>query len=126
MKKSKIVIKKASLTNDVLSLTLDGKNDKQFNVSDIKKFSISKAKTPRVLFLIIPVLMLLGYYIHSFLYLALIPLGIYIAYLKFYYRHYKLTLIENSGMKYKFTFYKKLRSVLFDIRLKVKYMLLTN
>lgn len=126
MKKSKIVIKKASLNNDVLSLTFEGKNDKQFNVSDIKKFSISKTKTPKVLFLLIPILMILGFYMHSFIYFVIIPLGIYIAYLKFYYRNYKLILIENSGMKYKFTFYKNLRSVLFDIRLKVKYMLLTN
>jgi hypothetical protein len=126
MKKSKIIIKKASLKDDVLSLSLDGKTDKQFKISDIKKFSISKSKTPKYLFYPIPVILLASYYIDAKIFWLLVPLFGYIAYLKFFFRHYKLTLIENSGMKYKFSFYKQMRSVLFDIRLKVKYMLLTN
>jgi hypothetical protein len=126
MKKHKIIIKKASLKDDVLSLSLEGKSDKEFKISEIKKFSISKSKTPRVLFYVIPLIFLASYFLSFYFIYTLIPILLTIAYLKFYYRHYKLTLIEHSGTKYKFTFYKKLRSVLFDIRLKVKYMLLTN
>jgi len=126
MKKNKIVIQKASLKDDILSLSLEGKTDKEFKVSEIKKFTISKSKTPRSLYLIIPIIVLSGYFVSfNFLFL-LVPFSLLLLYLRFYYRNYKLTLIDHTGMKYKFTFYKKLRSVLFDIRLKVKYMLLTN
>ncbi len=126
MKKNKIVIQKASLKDDILSLSLEGKTDKEFKVSEIKKFTISKSKTPKSLYFIIPIIVLSGYFVSfNFLFL-LVPFSLLLLYLRFYYRNYKLTLIDHAGMKYKFTFYKKLRSVLFDIRLKVKYMLLTN
>lgn len=126
MKKNKIIIKNASLKDDILSFSLEGKDEKQFKVSNIKKFSINKTKTPVSYYLVIPLIIIAGFFVDKILFYLLIPALAYLGYLKFYHRHYKLILIEHSGTKYKFTFYKKLRSVLFDIRLKVKYMLLTN
>jgi hypothetical protein len=126
VKKNKIIIKNASLKDGVLSFSLEGKDEKQFKVSNIKKFSINKTKTPLSYYLTIPLILIAGFFIDKKIFFLLIPTLAYLGYLKFYHRHYKLILIEHSGTKYKFTFYKKLRSVLFDIRLKVKYMLLTN
>ena len=125
-KKSKFIIKNAILKDDVLSFSFEGMEDKQFKVSNIKKFSISKTKTPITYLLFIPVLLLCGFLIHKILFFLLIPSIAVLVYIRFFYRHYKLVIIDSSGTKYKFNFYKKLRSVLFDIRLKVKYMLLTN
>lgn len=126
MKKHKIIIKKATLKDDVLSLSLEGKSDKEFKISEIKKFSISKSKTPKSIYFLVPLFLVAAYFVNFYFLFLLIPFFLFVLYLRFYYRHYNLTLIEHSGMKYKFTFYKKLRSALFDIRLKVKYMLLTN
>lgn len=124
-KKNKIVISNASLKEDFLTISFAGKSEKKFELKNIKKISIRKIKIDKRFYLLPPLILILSYFLNKYLAYLLIPIICYIIYRIFFSKEYRLILIEHSGKKYNFIFYKNIRSIIFDIRLKIKYMLLT-
>ncbi len=126
MQKKKLILNKALLDNEKLIFGFKNHEDKIFDINALKKFSIRKTKSStRIYFVFLPFL-ILGYFIHPYFYFTLGLAVLYFLYVKFYYRVYKLILIDKSEKKYIFTFDKKLRSVVFNVRLRVKYKLLID
>lgn len=126
MAKKKLMIDKALFEDDKLVVGIQNHEDKVFNVSDLKKFSIRKTKSSNRIYYILLPFLVLGYFIHHYFYAILVIGLLYFFFVKFYYRVYKLILIDKSGTKYVFTFNKKMRSIIFNIRLQVKYKLLID
>jgi hypothetical protein len=126
MSKKKLIINKALFEDDKLIIGITNHQDKVFLINALKKFSIRKSKIPNKVYYFMLATALFGFFIHEYFYGAFLMGLLYFFYVKFYQRIYKLVLVDTSGKKYIFTFGKKMRSAVFNIRLQVKYKLLVD
>jgi hypothetical protein len=126
MSKKRLIINKALFEEDKLIIGVVNHQDKIFLINALKKFSIRKSKIPNNIYYFVISTLLLGLFLHKYFYALFFISVLYYLYLKFYKRVYKLILIDTSGKKYTFTFGKKMRSVIFNIRLQIKYKLLVD
>lgn len=126
MRKNRLTINKALLEEDKLVLGFKNHQDKFFLTNELRKFSIRKNKVSRFIYFSMILFLGLGFWFDRYFYFALLIIFLYYIFKKFYQRSYKLILIERSGKKYTFTFDRKMRSIVFNIRLQVKYKLMVD
>lgn len=117
-------ITKASLIEDEIVLVVNENQEKVFPVDHLKKFSIRKVRSSKLVYWISLGILPLAFLDIKFLLLFILPAAWFLLSKK-YFKNYKLILINTRGVKYSFTFGQSIRAQVFNMRVYVKYRMQT-
>lgn len=117
-------ITNAQLIDDDIVLVVENNQEKTFQISSLKKFSIRKVRPSKLVYVLALAILPLAFFELKLLWLLLLPAAWFILSRK-YFKKYKLVLISTKGVKYSYIFNQNIRAQLFNMRVYVKYRMQT-
>lgn len=122
--KNRPQITKAKLVEDDIVLVVEDKQEKTFQISNLKKFSIRKVRSSKLVYFAALAILPLAFFELKLLWLLILPALWFIISRK-YFKKYKLILISTKGVKHSYIFKQDIRAQLFNMRVYVKYRMQT-